>query len=132
LRAKKIAMAFEEPGKLPGKAGAGSTWSGREYLFFDVAGFVSLVYSCFGKAQRAYKQAQIKKILADFDWVVHYDLQTPQSAYFKKWIFHIIKAGLSVVALRNKVTIGISVTSWPLGVYSTSRQHLPQTYNPII
>lgn len=73
MRAKKIAMAFEEPGKLPGKAGAGRTWPGREYLFFDVAGFVLLVYSCFGKAQRAYKQAQIKKILADFDWVVHYE-----------------------------------------------------------
>ncbi len=42
------------------------------YLFVDITGFVSLVQSCLSKAHRAYKRAQIRKIINDYDWVEHY------------------------------------------------------------
>lgn len=63
-------MAYEGSEKLP----AGDDFARREggLLFVDVAGFVALVHSCLGKAQRVYNRVQIRKILRDFDWVVHY------------------------------------------------------------
>lgn len=64
-------MAYEELEELPGGDGFARREGG--YLFIDVAGFVSLVHSCLGKAQRAYRRMQIRKILNDFDWVVHYE-----------------------------------------------------------
>ena len=65
-------MAKEGSGKLPEGDKAGFTPRERGYLFIDVAGFVALVHSCFGKVHRAYKRVQIRRILED-DWVVHYE-----------------------------------------------------------
>ena len=66
-------MAYEGSGKLPEGDKAGFTSRGRGYLFIDVAGFVALVHSCLGKVHRGYKRAQIRRILGDYDWVVHYE-----------------------------------------------------------
>ena len=66
-------MAYEGSGKLPEGDKGGFTPRGRGYLFIDVAGFVALVHSCFGKVHRVYKRAQIRRIFEEYDWVVHYE-----------------------------------------------------------
>jgi hypothetical protein len=63
-------MAYEGWEKLPGD---GLARREGGLLFVDVVGFVSLVHSSLGKVQRVYRRVQIRKILRDFDWVVHYE-----------------------------------------------------------
>ena len=65
-------MACEGSEKLP-EGNKDGIIPRERYLFIDVAGFAALVHSCFGKVHRVYKRAQIRRILEEYDWMVHYE-----------------------------------------------------------